>query len=152
MFGCIYLATISFHLFSSDTSHHEHTRAGKHLRLSITTIFRRWVFLGHKAFAVFWFLMTMAFKTWVGPGNGLFFTPEAGAQRMVCNRTGPAHLGMICLGIVEAYWIRSLDHLWMEKSKVSTQYLRGSFVQSRLQHSGSITHTKFSCCLLIISL
>jgi len=79
MFGCIYLATIPFPLFSSDISHHEHTRAGKHLRLSITTIYYSALgILGHKAFAVFWLLMTMAFKTWVSPGNGYFFAPGSG--------------------------------------------------------------------------
>jgi hypothetical protein len=45
IFGCIYLAIISFHLFSSNISHHEHTRAVEHLRLSIAAITRRWFYL-----------------------------------------------------------------------------------------------------------
>jgi len=54
---------------------------------------------------------------------------------MVCNRTGLvrlAHLGMVCLSIVKAYWIRSLSITfgWRHhgKSKVFAQYVPGSFV------------------------
>jgi hypothetical protein len=72
-----YLATISSPLFSSDISHHEHTRAGEHLRLSITAITGRWLFLGHKAFAVFLasdddgiLKLRLALGTVFAPGSG----------------------------------------------------------------------------------